>query len=71
MKPLFWIGLVVLVLGVASFFVTIPRQESHGVKTGDVSIGVQVKHNEKVSPAVGAVLLIVGAGMMIAGRPGR
>ena len=35
------------------------------------SIGVQVKHNEKVSPAVGAVLLIVGAGMMIAGRPGR
>jgi hypothetical protein len=32
MKPLFWVGLVVLVLGVASLFVAVPRRENKGVK---------------------------------------
>ena len=32
MKVLFWIGLVVLVLGVASLAVPIPRTEKEGVK---------------------------------------
>jgi hypothetical protein len=68
MKALFGIGLVVLILGIASFFVPIPRHENHGIKAGDVSIGVQTKHDEHVSPAISVVLVVVGAGMMIGGR---
>ena len=35
---------------------------------GDASIGVQTQHSEKVPVAVSAILLLGGAGMMIAGR---
>lgn len=71
MRVLFWVGLVVLVLGVASLFMTIPQRETHGIRAGDVSVGVQTKHNEKVSPIVSAVMIIGGAGMMIAGGRSR
>jgi hypothetical protein len=71
MKALFWLGLVVLALGIASLFVAIPRSETEGVKAGNVNIGVQVRHNERVSPIVTAVLILGGAGMMIAGGRGR
>lgn len=67
MRALFWFGLVVLVLGIASLFVTVPQRETHGIRAGDVSVGVQTQHNEKVSPIVSAVMIIGGAGMMIAG----
>ena len=70
MKALFWFGLVVLVLGIASLFVTIPRNEREGLKAGNVDIGVQVRHSERVSPIVTAVLIIGGASMMIAGGRG-
>jgi hypothetical protein len=66
MKALFWFGLVVLVLGIASLFVAIPRSEREGIRAGNVDIGVQVKHSERVSPIVTAVLVIGGVGMMIA-----
>lgn len=70
MKALFGIGLVVLVLGVLSFFVPVPRQENHGIRVGDARIGVHTEHNEHVPPAASIVLIVVGAGMMIAGgRP--
>jgi hypothetical protein len=68
MKALFVIGLVVLALGILSFFVPFPHAENHGIKAGDVSIGVQTHDSERVSPAISVVLLLVGAGMMIAGR---
>ncbi len=67
MRVLFWFGLAVLVLGVASLFMTIPRRESHGIRAGDLSVGVQTQTSEKVPPIVSAVLIIGGAGMMIAG----
>ncbi len=67
MKALFWLGLVVLVLGIVSPFVSIPRSETEGLKAGDVHIGVQVRHNAYVSPVISAVLILGGAGMMIAG----
>ncbi len=67
MRALFWLGLVVLVLGIVSPFVSIPRSETEGLKAGDVHIGVQVRHNEYVSPVISAVLILGGAGMMIAG----
>jgi hypothetical protein len=68
MKALFGIGLVVLILGILSFFVPIPHSEHHGVSAGDVHLGVTTHDDERVPPAFGAVLLVVGAGMMIAGR---
>jgi hypothetical protein len=68
MKLLFSIGLVVLILGIVSFFVPFPHRENHGIKVGDASIGVQTQSSEKVSPAISAVLILGGAGMMIAGR---
>jgi hypothetical protein len=71
MKALFWVGLLVLVLGIASLFVAIPRRETEGLKAGNVNIGVQVQHSERVSPIVSAVLILGGAGMMIAGGRGR
>jgi len=70
-KALFWFGLLVLALGIASLFVAIPRSETEGIKAGSVNIGVQVQHSERVSPIVSAVLILGGAGMMIAGGRGR
>ncbi len=71
MKALFWLGLLVLALGIASLFVAIPRSEREGIRAGNVDIGVQMKHNEKVSPVVTVILIAGGIGMMIAGGRGR
>jgi hypothetical protein len=68
MKPLFWIGLVLLILGVVSLFVPIPRNQKDGVSVGSVSIGIETRHDEKVSPIVSAVMILGGAGLMIAGK---
>jgi hypothetical protein len=68
MKVLFWIGLAVLILGVASLLVPIPRSEREGFKAGGISIGIETQHSEKVSPIVGGVMILAGAGMMIAGK---
>ncbi|HJW99059.1 MAG TPA: hypothetical protein VJ453_02820 [Terriglobales bacterium] len=68
MKALFWIGLIALIAGIALLLVRIPRSERHGIKSGDVSIGVETRSQEKVSPVVSAVIIAAGAGLMIAGR---
>jgi hypothetical protein len=68
MKALFGVGLVVLVLGLFSFFVPVPHTEHHGLNAGDLHVGVKTEHSERVPPAVSVVLLVAGAGMMIAGK---
>ena len=68
MKALLWIGLVLLILGIVSLVVPIPRHERDGVNIGGVSIGVETKHDEKVSPIVSAVMILAGAGLIIAGK---
>ena len=67
MKALLWVGIVVLVLGIASLFVAIPRTERQGFKAGDIDIGVQTHHDERVPPLVSAVLIAGGVLLMIAG----
>lgn len=67
MKALFGVGLIVLILGIASFFIPLPQKENHGIKVGDTSIGVQTQHSEKVPPVISAVLVVGGVGMLIAG----
>jgi hypothetical protein len=68
MKLLFWFGLVLIVLGLASLAVPIRHTEREGISAGGVSMGVQTQHSDKVSPIVSGALLLCGAGMMIAGR---
>jgi hypothetical protein len=68
MKALFWIGLVVLVLGLVSLVAPIPRTERDSVKAAGISIGVETRHQEKLSPVVSAIMILGGAGIMIAGK---
>jgi len=60
--------MVVLILGVVSLVVPIPRTEREGFKAGGVSVGLETRHEEKVSPFVSVVMILGGAGMMIAGK---
>jgi hypothetical protein len=71
MKALFLVGLVVLALGVLSLFVPIPHSERKGIEAGDIHIGVTTHERETVSPIVSGVMILAGAGMMIAGRARR
>ena len=68
MKALLLVGVFLMVLGILSFFVPVPHSERHGVDLGDAHIGVTTQHDEKVAPGVSIVLVVVGAGLMIAGR---
>jgi hypothetical protein len=68
MKALMLVGVVVLVLGILSFFVPVPHSEHHGVNIGDAHVGITTHDEDRVPPAVSIVLIVVGAGLMIAGR---
>ena len=67
MKPLMLVGVVVLALGVLSFFVPFPHSEHHGVSVGDAHVGITTHDDQKVPPVMSIVLVVVGAGLMIAG----
>ena len=68
MKALFFIGLVVLILGLVSLVVPIPRSERQGLTVGGVSLGVETSHEEKVSPALSAVMILGGLVAIVAGK---
>ena len=68
MKALMLVGVVVLVLGILSFFVPVPHSEHHGVNIGDAHVGITTHDEDRVPPAVSIVLVVVGAGLMIAGK---
>ena len=68
MKVIFWFGLIVMVLGIVSLVIPIPRTERHSAKAVGVEIGIETKSEEKVSPVVSAIMILGGAGMMIAGK---
>ncbi|MGD0759738.1 MAG: hypothetical protein ABR921_12600 [Candidatus Sulfotelmatobacter sp.] len=70
MKALMLVGVVVLVLGIISFFVPFPHSEHHGVHFGDAHVGVTTHNDRMVPPFVGIILVVVGGGLMIAGRKG-
>jgi hypothetical protein len=72
MKMLLLAGLLVLMLGILSLLVPIPRTETHGIKAGGLNIGVQTTDSERVSPVVSVVLIAGGIALTIAGaRKGR
>jgi len=68
MKILFWVGVGVLVLGGLSLVIPIPRSEHAGIQAGGIHMGVETNYSEKVSPIVSAVMILGGAGLMIAGK---
>jgi len=67
-KALLVVGVVVLILGIISFVVPFPHMHHHGVSVGDAHIGVTTEHDEKIPPAASVVLVVVGAGLALAGR---
>ena len=68
MKGVMLLGVIVLVLGIFSFVVPVPHYHRHGVKIGDSRIGITSEHDEKLPPAVGIVLVVVGAALLISGN---
>lgn len=62
------LGIVLLLLGLASLVVPIPRRQRHGVEIGGVSLGVETTAREKVHPGVSAVLIAGGVILLIAGK---
>ncbi|HWY57596.1 MAG TPA: hypothetical protein VNZ03_24235 [Terriglobales bacterium] len=70
MKTLLFAGLLLVVLGIASLVVPLPHTETHGIKAGDVNLGIQTTHSERVSPIISAALIAGGIAMAIAGARG-
>jgi hypothetical protein len=70
-KALLVVGLIILVLGILSFFVPVPHTEHHGMDAGDIHVGVNTHHDELLPPYVGVALIVVGAGLMIGGGKRR
>jgi hypothetical protein len=67
MKNAAIVGALLLVLGLLSFVVPIPRRENHDIKIGDAKIGVQTESSEKLPPAVGIVLVVGGVLALVVG----
>jgi hypothetical protein len=67
MKALFWIGLVVLILGIGSLVVPIPHRDREGVTVGGLSLGVETRTEEKIAPVVSAALIAGGLIALVAG----
>ena len=61
------IGVILLILGIASLFVPIPHQQRHGFDAGPISVGVTTTDREKVHPAISAALIIGGVVLMVVG----
>jgi hypothetical protein len=67
MRILAIVGIIVLVLGILAFLVPVPHSEKHGVNLGDASVSLTTHHDQTLPPAVGGVLCVVGAVLLIAG----
>jgi hypothetical protein len=69
MKTRFWIGVAIVVLGLASLFVSVPHKEKRQVSAGGLSIGVELQRPEGVPRVVSFVLVVVGGALIITGVP--
>jgi hypothetical protein len=71
MKILLYVGLILVVLGIASLVVPIPHTQTQGIKVGDANFGVQTTHSERVAPVISIVLIAGGIALSIAGARAR
>jgi hypothetical protein len=60
--------LAVLLLGIVSLVVPIPSTQRDSVQAAGITLGVETHHQETVSPLISALIILGGAGMMIAGQ---
>lgn len=67
MKPVAIIGVILIVLGIASLFYGIPSREKHGVNVGGAEIGVETKTTKAVPMAISALLIVGGVVAVVAG----
>ena len=67
MKKLPLVGVLLLVLGLLSFIVPIPRHEDHGVKIGETRISIRTESSEILPPVVGIILLSGGVVALLLG----
>lgn len=65
MRFLLWVGVILVVLGIASFFVPIPQREKQTLSAGGVSVGVETTHSQPL-PVAASVALVVGGAIMAA-----
>lgn len=68
MRIFLLVGAILLLLGIASLFVPIPRRQRHGIDVAGVSLGVETTAREKVPPVISAVLIGGGVTLLLAGR---
>ncbi|MCW5966366.1 MAG: hypothetical protein KIT83_20180 [Bryobacterales bacterium] len=68
MKPLFWVGLTLLILGLVSLVVPVPSTESSGVGVGDLSVQVETKTEEKIPPLVSGLIILGGVALIIVAK---
>jgi hypothetical protein len=71
MNILLFVGIILVVLGVASLVVPVPHTQTEGIKVGGANLGVQTTHSERVSPIISAVLIAGGIALSIAGARSR
>ena len=71
MRAVLWIGVVVLILGVVSFFVAMPQKQREGIRIGDASVGIETTTSQKVPVYVSVILLVGGISMVLAGARTR
>jgi hypothetical protein len=69
MKARFWVGVAVVVLGLASMFVSVPRSERRQIAAGDVSIGVELQHRQHIPRVVSVALIVLGGALVLTGVP--
>jgi len=69
MKALMAVGIILLVLGLLSFVVPVPQTEHHGVSIGDAHVGVTTEHDRKIPMAASIAMVVLGAGLALAGKP--
>lgn len=65
MKAVLVVGLIILVLGIMSFFVGIPKTDTEGIKIGGASVGIQTRHTERL-PQAASIALVVGGIVLLA-----
>jgi hypothetical protein len=61
------LGIVLLLVGIISFFVAVPTSKKHDLKIGDASIGVTTHQDQKVPPVVCGILCAAGLVLLVAG----
>lgn len=67
MKPLVWVGILLLALGIASFFFTLPKKERQGVQVGGASIGIETTTRKQIPTWASAALIVGGILVIVVG----